>query len=84
MPLWKWPVSVYTSFVIVCICTYMEGSYTKEIYANPNGSSIYPCFYICTFKEVVIRKFTFICVIHICPYTEACIYRKRHYGSDQL
>jgi hypothetical protein len=73
---------------VVCICAYTEGAYTEEIYGNPNASFIYACFHICTFKEVVIRKCTFIrafiCVVRICAYTKARIYGRHHYGSGQL
>jgi hypothetical protein len=63
--LWK-SLSVYASSVYAHIRkhaytkgaytndAYMEGAYTKEIYGNPNASSVYVCFHICTFKEVVI------------------------------
>jgi hypothetical protein len=68
----------------VHIHTYTEGAYTEEIYGNPNASSVYACFHICTFKEVVIRKCTFIgafiCVVRICAYTHI----KRTYTEDAI
>jgi hypothetical protein len=51
----------------------MEGAYIEEIYSNPNASSIYPCFDICAFNEVVVCKCTFIFIIRICTYTKNAI-----------
>jgi hypothetical protein len=59
----------------------MEGAYTKEIYGNPNASSIYACFYICTFKEVVIRKCTFI---HLYASSIYAHIQKRAYTEDAI
>ena len=83
---------------VVCKCTYTKGAYTndaytegaymEEIYDNPNAFSVYVFFHICAFKEVIVRKHTFIrafiCVVCICACTDACIYGRCHYGSGQL
>jgi hypothetical protein len=66
-------------------CAYMDDAYTEEIYGNPNASSIYVCFHICAFKEVVIRKCTFIRAIYGRVHIQKTrIYGRCHYGSGQL
>jgi hypothetical protein len=88
--LWK-SSSIYGLFVYAHIQkraytedAYIAGAYMKEIYCNPNASSVYACFHICAFKKVVVHKSTFICIICICAYTEAHIYERCHYGHGQL